>query len=351
MYGVTYLDMAITPAPVAWQMLRELRHRPPGRAGQGQRRATFDAALEQSEQLFAAAGAVGVQARPLLLFYGLSQAGRAIAAASTAASADEWKLVGHGIRASGLGDAGTTGLAAVIVKDHGPGSFTSLAAMLGAESLPAATRLGALWPLLPDLGRRFRLPGEDSLEPLSVTPERAGLVGSADQERVRVGLLPASLAAPATGPEAGSDTGRRDWPAERLAVRQFLDQYPGLADARFISSTGNPVGLTADSAGRYTAPLEMPVPGDGAGGGTVEIRNVEWAYPGLHGTGRAQHPILVWWALSYALSMLARYEPRVWAGMVAISGCADAVAIEHLLSQALVSLPELIHRTVMLAVR
>jgi hypothetical protein len=41
------------------------------------RRLIFAAALEQAEQQFLAAAAIGVQSRPLNLFYGLSQAGRA----------------------------------------------------------------------------------------------------------------------------------------------------------------------------------------------------------------------------------------------------------------------------------
>lgn len=348
MYGSTYFDAAITPAPLAWQMLRALRHRPPGRAASGQRRATFDAALEQSEQLFAAAETVGVQSRPLLVFYGLSQAGRAIAAASTAAANDEWKLSGHGIRALGLANAGTTGLAAVSVQDQQSGSFIRLAEMLDAGSLPEPTRLGALWPLLPDLGRRFRLPGETGPVPLSVTPASAGPGGPTSLVRVRVGPLPMEVAAPAPAeaPKVDWDAGQRDWPGERQAVRQFLDQYPALTRSRFVSPRGNPVGLTGDGLGGLTAELDLPRDADDR---LVDIRNVQWAFPALHGTDKPQHPLLVWWALSYALSMLARYEPRVWADMVSISGSGYAAAIEHLLSQSLIALPELIHRTVVLA--
>lgn len=347
MYGSTYFDSAITPAPVAWQMLRALRHRPPGRAGHGQRRATFDAALEQSEQLFAAAETVGVQSRPLLVFYGLSQAGRAIAAASTAVGNRGWKLSGHGIRASGLADASSTGLAAVTVQDQASGSFIRLAEMLDAESLPEPTRLGALWPMLPDLGRRFRLPGEGGPVPLSVTSGGTGPSGPTDLTRVRVRPLPMEVAAPAPadGSGVGWDAGKRDWPGERLAVRQVLDQYPALAGSRFVGPPGNPVGLTGDGLGGLTAELDLPRDAEDR---LVDIRNVRWAFPALHGTGSPQHPLLLWWALSYALSMLARYEPRVWADMVSISGSGDAAAIEHLLSQSLVALPELIHRTVML---
>lgn len=46
------------------------------------RRRTYVMALEQAEQMFHAAHSVGPATSPLLLFYGLSQAGRAVAAAA-----------------------------------------------------------------------------------------------------------------------------------------------------------------------------------------------------------------------------------------------------------------------------
>lgn len=83
----------------SWRHLRALRHDPPGLAAvRGPRKRTFDAALEQAEQLFAAASVVGAAVRPLLLFYGLSQAGRALAAAWV--SADNGQLSGHGIKST-----------------------------------------------------------------------------------------------------------------------------------------------------------------------------------------------------------------------------------------------------------
>lgn len=52
-------------------------------------------ALEQAEQLFAAAAVTGPTARPLLLFYGVSpQAGRALTAACIVENV--WKPRGHG---------------------------------------------------------------------------------------------------------------------------------------------------------------------------------------------------------------------------------------------------------------
>ncbi|MGW1391953.1 YaaC family protein [Streptomyces nigra] len=76
----TYRDQTYPATAAVWRALRELRPEPPGYAGKGPRQKLFSAALEQSEQLFTAAASVGPASRPLVLFYGLSQAGRAIAA-------------------------------------------------------------------------------------------------------------------------------------------------------------------------------------------------------------------------------------------------------------------------------
>lgn len=58
------------------------------------------AALEQSEQLLRGAADLGFASRPLNLFYGLSQAGRAISAAWTPRSLDKTSHGGYPATAS-----------------------------------------------------------------------------------------------------------------------------------------------------------------------------------------------------------------------------------------------------------
>ncbi|WP_418606212.1 YaaC family protein [Georgenia sp. SUBG003] len=58
-------------------------------------------ALEQAQQQFAAAERIGYESRPLNLFYGLSQAGRAIAAGSRLlgrGTNHQWQANGHGLK-------------------------------------------------------------------------------------------------------------------------------------------------------------------------------------------------------------------------------------------------------------
>jgi hypothetical protein len=51
------------------------------------------------------------------------------------------------------------------------------------------------------------------------------------------------------------------------------------------------------------------------------------------------HPILAVWAVLLALSSLARYEPATWSKMIDIDRSAEANAIEHLLDEAINSVP------------
>jgi hypothetical protein len=92
--GGTLDDLARPSREMVWRHLRALRHQPPWRASGGEHRRVFGAALEQAQQLFTAAASVDYASRPILVFYGLSQAGRAIAACSTKAGKNEWRLAG-----------------------------------------------------------------------------------------------------------------------------------------------------------------------------------------------------------------------------------------------------------------
>ncbi|MEW2121213.1 hypothetical protein AB0945_39970 [Streptomyces sp. NPDC005474] len=89
-------------ADEAWERLRASRSDPLGRADTGSRRKTYAAALDQAEQTFQAAATVGTATRPMQVFYGLSQAGRAIAAAAVAIKGEDWNLTSHGIKATGF---------------------------------------------------------------------------------------------------------------------------------------------------------------------------------------------------------------------------------------------------------
>jgi hypothetical protein len=149
-YGpLVYADRA---TEAVWEQLRATRWNPPvGAATTNERRATYVFALEQAEQMFRAAATVGQATRPLLVFYGLSQAGRAIvAAASGITSGDTWKLDGHGISSVGI-DRHLPDIEVRTGKQGERGSFVRLSELLDSPLWgKEPVRLNELWDLLPE---------------------------------------------------------------------------------------------------------------------------------------------------------------------------------------------------------
>lgn len=118
---------------------RPLWAQPEGRAR------AFGAGLEQAEQLWRASEAVGPIASPLLLFYGLTQAGRAICAAGLPGSA--WRPAeSHGLAFElTLPKSGANlDLATVLVKPSGRGLVQQVARILNSPVLKGPATLSAL---------------------------------------------------------------------------------------------------------------------------------------------------------------------------------------------------------------
>ena len=341
--GKTWSDMESTPREVSWRAIRSLRANPPGRAI-GDRQPTFTTALEQAQQLFSAAAGIEPAARPLALFYGLSQAGRALAAAR---GGNPWTFRTHGIGEDTTNTPATT-VAEFRIEPHksGTGAFNVVASALKSSSLPGPTRLGDLWNLIPDTWR-FELPGSGPHRLLHIDFDR-------DQPGAPVNgtlsNLPASLAAPRS---AGDDPSapRTDWTEEQDRVRDYLTSYPSLAGYEFTTGRGQPIGLqTYDNE---TASVRIYWPSTPKRIVTADERRKTVAatylghtnvYPSIDGARKPLHPLVTWWALLFGLSILARYEPEAWGRAIDINQSPEAVAIEHLLESALDSLPELLYR-------
>lgn len=141
-----------------WSRLRRTRQNPPLPVREdSNRRRVYVSALQQAEDLFVAAAEVGYASRPLLIFYGLSQAGRAIAAASWNANGDTWRLSGHGLHTPDL----DVDLRDIPIYRHGGSqtSFRRLAAILRSPDLPeekstAKVTFGDLWSTIPENAER-----------------------------------------------------------------------------------------------------------------------------------------------------------------------------------------------------
>jgi len=110
-------------------MIRSLRHKPPKHAEGGDRKLMFSVATEQSEQFFKLSDAAGYETKPILLYYGLNQAARAIAA-SIAEDGQKWELKGHGIKCPNFDENPRGELGELSVMNAGrknePGAFEVL---------------------------------------------------------------------------------------------------------------------------------------------------------------------------------------------------------------------------------
>jgi hypothetical protein len=307
--------------------LRALRHKPPGLAVEPDRRLVFGAALEQAEQLFATAALAGYASRPISLFYGLSQAGRAIAAASRLATDDDWKLKGHGITAPNLDDDPELPLLTLVNQGKRKGSFTQLASLLKSGTLPQQTSFGHLWRVIPELVTSPLADDSESPPVLLVTP----FTVTEDYGIVKLVGFPRRLAA-----------------ADEAQVVQFLGSYPTLSGLEAHPDHGPP-GFHPDGYVQALRGWRWPSPEDRDMTRLIERLTLPYrdsrerrAFPALGGDTAAIHPLIAWWAILYALSMLARYVPASWTRHINVDVSVNAVPLETALDQALDTCPRLI---------
>ncbi len=343
----TYEELQQIPRSKSWRTLRGMRAFPPGAASSGEhcknRATTFNAALEQAEQMFTAAATVGPQTRPLLLFYGLSQAGRAIAAAATRLSAakagpQEWKLRGHGITADSA--TANRSLADVMIRPEGVGStsFAGVAKALGSPTVGTdGVRLGDLYATLPEAKLMQLEPDPEfpaliaNIQPLGAPPTTNGYF-SAVLSFVSARLM------------AGQDSHE-----QRALVTEFLGHYPSLSGWQFNPAAGELPVVTESVPGFVNLTVYWPFSMSPAAPIADQIAmpyrgRVNYVFPAVSGNAQPLHPLLAWWGVLHALSVVARYEPEGWFRAIDIDrqGHQTANAVEHLLDAALDAVPELV---------
>ena len=328
-----------------WEKLRGTRWDPPAAASAVEaRRRTYVFALEQAEQMFRAAAEVGVATRPLLVFYGLSQAGRAIAAAAAHASGDGWELEGHGIRCIPATLRGPLPSIEIQTDAVGrKGSFARLSELLGSPLWPKpdSITLGALWDSLPE----SRLSPLDDTGPARrtpllvdhqfVDPEPHPLVS------VTVAYFPPWVVSAGDG---------------RKALDSYLKAFPDAPPCHSYYLLGH----ERDSAPNFSRHVDgwgdlamnWELPPDSTGSLEEKLRYLQamtrpydgqwWLLPAADPVSRSLHPLMAWWAVLYTLSMLARYQPAEWAAHINIDSSRHAVAVESLLKRAISTVPALI---------
>jgi hypothetical protein len=353
----------------AWIELRSMRTHLPAAAGSSGRADVFRSALEQSEQLFRAAEEIGYESRPLLLFYGISQAGRAIAAASRRLANSEWSLSGHGIRATGLEGS----IDAVALSDQGtlaPGknhSFLRVAQALASPSIPSRVAMRDLWYLLPELRGQLKISKSEPYPALFLHDPNV-MVGKTTVTACVWGL-------PFDFTHDIGWAGSREYGMEaKREVAQYLAHYPSLSEFRFATldpplSSGRPSGSIAwgdepyiekahDGGVQVAVELEGRIREEEYGFNhpaeyphNALLRRASFSYPSLGmrilfptitGNDKPLHPLLAWWAILYGMSMLARYEPSSWVRAINVNENRNAVILEILLDEAMNACPPLI---------
>lgn len=319
-----------------WRELRMMRSRPPGLANRtttdGEKRAdVFCAALEQSEQLSAAAATSGNAVKPLLAFYGLSQAVRALSAAKTCGT--EWRVKRHGMSAI-ASDLGSHRLSDVMVKpdpkDQQSGFFL-LQQVLGSAPWSEKASVGAIWAALPPLSGR-PLPGQRHAPALKAGHGSSGTMdeNGVDGGRVYLSGLPVELV------PAGNDV--------EVVDDHLMSLYPALSGSRLA---GSPFEVDASSQDSTLAGWRWRTPVGAVIGEMFTDRYGLWAIPGVGGSKEVTHPLTLWWALLFALSNRARYEPEGWFNDLNVDTNEAAVLIDYALRISLGDWPRLLHEALL----
>jgi hypothetical protein len=284
--------------------IRRTRARPPSHAREDDRRETYGTALEQFEELLGAAEAASPGVRPLPLFYALSQAGRAIAAAYLP---HDWKLQGHGI---GCPDLSVSNVLDLMIKPSRGGPVDKSDSFHGvcdatASGAPAhPIKLGALWMALPEVSRLIADVPEVKqwADALLVLPHDDVMSPLWDPTRVNASLVSTRHAlAVSLADELGDYPYGDETRVQHINDGRIVAKHTPMGPALDVSWPSE----KADVGGRHNT-LHRIAPT--APGGD------HWWRPRIGDA--AMNDLMMWWALLFGLSMLTRYEPAGWNAML-----------------------------------
>lgn len=292
------------------------------------RRQTFTAAMAQFEEQMEAAKVVTPATRPLNLYYGLAQAGMAIAAAH---APKPWSFVRHGLK---LVDT-KPNLTEIEVTPEGDGAFQRVASATGSPVIEGPVPLRKLWASLPDLND-VELPG--STEPIPIPLSVDDFYTTAPRAQLYV--------TPPDMPEGVTEQAQR--------LLEFLSAYPDAKDLA-IPATHSPITPPAEPGYQWEVTVEWP-PLDLTGITTdkdidsffdeiapkYRYRNDRFLRPPVEDGKRSPSFLMAWWLLLYSFSILARYQPRKWTALLDLNRSASAVALQYALEVAISAIPHLV---------
>lgn len=318
------------------QFIRSTRADPPSLAGSNaERRAIYGAALEQFQQLRTAASVVTAAARPLPMFYALSQASRAV----VAARGEVPTIDGHGLseyRYKLDEDAPGDVLLRKISrtpKDHrdkagkvpAEDGFGALARATGSADIKGTVELGALWASLPLATAVPDGPWREEWRPSVGVSLAEPVPGEAAV--VPPGALFVSI--------AGHPTIKV---SEGIEPSRYPDFPAGLQihDAR-PDSLQRPQAWSGIGIGAGIYPFVQSVPR------VTRFSDERALMPTLPGQEARLSHLMTWWALLFGLSVFARYHPDLWLRSLDPDHSATGVPLETLLEQAIDQIPELVY--------
>jgi hypothetical protein len=324
--------MVLNDEAMTWFRLHERRsslHERSKLADTNARKQTFAATMTQFDEQFTAAKTVTAATRPLNLYYGLAQAGMAIAAAH---APDPWSFSRHGLH---LGDRNPE-LADMLVGPEGQGGFQKVATATGSPLITTPVSLGTLWASLPDLAQAGTLPGSAWRIPLELSAET-----------FRATRPRATLYLP------GEMPGKHDaWIPTFTAM---MADYPSAAGWAIPIEDGT-IQITHRPNRQWEVTLRWPAKETGGEMSEEELeaffvkvapeyryRGDRFLRPSINGAGSPPpSPLMTWWLLLYSFSILARYEPRRWMKLLDRDSSKVAVLLRYALEEALTAVPQLV---------
>lgn len=312
---------------IIWDWLRLSHYAAIGEAATSEQAAgIFRASLDQFEELMNAAAATGPAARPLPLFYALSQAGRALSASRGGEA-----HFGHGITADpSPGDVLDT-IVRPSQRGDQLGQFQAVSKALGSPLLSGPTPLIALLASLPETGMEMLETVTDRPRPLEVWPieEPVALM------RTRVILPP------------GWDQVLVAFDEEKLTatrVHQILAAYPSANKKLALPDAYK----TLSSVPKQWTPRGMGVPMLVKSNQLDEVApeyrvlGRRWLRPAIDGTTTLPIALMTWWLVLFTLSILARYHPLIWVRALDVDSSPAAVTLERAMRKASDAVPQLL---------
>ncbi len=347
----TGFALGLNTAAESWRTIRSVRAEPPAAImkllQEPDRAETFHTALEQSQQQFTAATAVGYESRPLNLYYGASQATRALAAASgvfapsTSPDCRTWGIQGHGLKTTTeVPDPArffdvTVRPEKANTKHVSVDMFSRLSSVLGSPLDIGPISLGAIVSQLPEFSMEFGQEG-DAWPELHLMPVATGPLSLGEPPYDLELRLPGL---PPTGEVAVEE------------IRAVLDHYPAVRDFDPTLLTGGVRRSSGTDRFRVSIPrreLLTIYDYQTAYPAAATLYRRHWiALPALGSSREALGPLASWTLVLYVLSMVARYAPDSWTRALALRTSPVASKIEFLLDAALDAVPDLLAEALM----